>query len=187
VKADLARARFEKRMDQYARWNAEQAFDYWIRVRASDETVRLWYEASGKPWANPRLSDAQQYRLRYSIDPDFQIKERVRRQLTKKAKRDGVSELIRGAIRRGGKSRTLESLLGYSVSELRVHLERQFSNGMTWDSFMRGEIHIDHIIPQKEFDLSDDDEWRRCWCMTNLMPLWANDNLKKRDKRVSLL
>lgn len=184
---DIERARLERKVDQYAKRNAEQAFDYWLKVKASDETVRLWYELSGKPWLNPRLSDAEQYRLKYALNPEFQLSERIRRQMNKKAKRDGVAELIRGAIRRGGKSNTVERMLGYSIAELRHHLERQFTKGMTWDRFMRGDIHIDHIVPQCEFVLSDDDEWRRCWCLTNLMPLWANDNLAKRDKRVSLL
>ncbi|ARK86054.1 hypothetical protein BOC42_00350 [Burkholderia pseudomallei] len=68
---------------------------------------------------------------------------------------------------------------GYTIAALKTHLERQFKDGMDWSAFMRGEIHIDHIKPQRLFDLSDIDEVRACWSLTNLRPLWARDNLTK--------
>lgn len=52
---------------------------------------------------------------------------------------------------------------------------------------MNGEIHIDHIIPKAAFDLSDFDQWRICWGLPNLRPLWAKDNLEKKDKILNLL
>jgi len=58
---------------------------------------------------------------------------------------------------------------------------------MTWEKFMNGEIHIDHIIPKAAFDLSDFDQWRICWGLPNLRPLWAKDNLEKKDKILNLL
>jgi hypothetical protein len=91
------------------------------------------------------------------------------------------------ANRRNGTSNRVEELCGYSIAELRQHIERQFTKGMTWDRFMSGEIHIDHIVPQKSFDLQDDTEWRACWSLTNLRPMWAKDNLEKRDRVLYLL
>jgi hypothetical protein len=50
-----------------------------------------------------------------------------------------------------------------------------------------GEIHLDHIIPQRAFDLSNDEEWRACWSLTNLQPLWAKDNLRKSGRIEKLI
>lgn len=131
------------------------------------------------PWSNPGITKAESYSLRYRYDAKFNAKERLRRQISKAKKRDGIGTLIRDTVARGGKSNTVERTLGYSISEFCRHMERQFINGMDWDKFKAGEIHIDHIIPQKVFDLSDDDEWKACWSLTNLQPLWAADNIKK--------
>lgn len=132
-------------------------------------------------------SSTELYRHKYRNSPKFQAKERLRRQINKAAKRDGVSELIRAAIRRDGQSPMVEKVLGYSVDEFMQHMERQFTRGMTWGHWRRGEIHIDHIVPQKGFDLSDPEEYRACWSLPNLQPLWARDNLAKSGKRATLL
>ncbi|MEX0746190.1 MAG: hypothetical protein WD118_11360 [Phycisphaeraceae bacterium] len=125
--------------------------------------------------------------MRYRDDQNFQTKERVRRQLAKAFKRDHVSELMRAAIRRNGRSPKVEQLLGYTIEDLVVHLERQFTRGMNWDRYRAGDIHIDHITPQAAFDLTDDRQWKACWCLSNPRPFWARDNLDKRDKRTFLI
>lgn len=86
---------------------------------------------------------------------------------------------------KGGKS--LVEALGYTIPELRAHLERQFQKGMSWAN--HGEWHIDHIRPVASFSFSsvDDPEFRECWAMSNLRPLWARDNLSKHAKRTHLI
>ena len=125
------------------------------------------------------LSTGEKFRVRYIFDVDFNLKERVRRQLKKKARKDGVSELMRQALRRDGNSPKVEILLGYSIADLRRHLESLFIDDMSWDKYKDGLIHIDHVKPQSLFDLSDDKQWRECWGLSNLQPLWAEDNLRK--------
>lgn len=166
--------------------NAAQAFDYWMRSLATNEQVARWWAAAGKPWRNKRLTDAEQYRLQYRLDLEFQIKERMRRQVNKAQKRDGIADVMRGAINCGGTSRKVERELGYSIADLMRHIEKQFTKRMTWGKFRAGEIHIDHILPQASFDLADDDEWRRCWCLSNLRPMWASENIAKGAKVMTL-
>ena len=181
-----SKAELAKKTTRLAKQNAKQAWDWWF-TQAPDDWMATYYEALGQPWRNPRLTNTERYRIRYAQDVEFNLNERIRNQQRKKARRDGVAEIIRGAIRRNGRSPRVEKLLGYSIAELKVHLERQFSKGMDWPRFMAGEIHIDHIIPKKEFDLQDDTQWRKCWCLSNLRPLWAKDNLEKRDRVLHLL
>ena len=80
------------------------------------------------------------------------------------------------------KSDTTRNLVGCTTEELKHHIQNQFTDGMTWDKLINGEIHLDHILPCISFNLLDDAEQRKCFHYTNLQPLWAADNLKKRDK-----
>jgi hypothetical protein len=101
--------------------------------------------------------------------------------------RGRISAQLRYCLASGKGGATTESLLGYAITELKIHLERQFLRGMSWGNM--GEWHIDHIVPLSSFTITgaDDPELRRAWSLPNLRPLWAADNIAKRDKRVTLL
>jgi len=71
-------------------------------------------------------------------------------------------------------------MLGCTIEELKVHIQRLFAEGMSWDNY--GQWHIDHIVPCSVFDLSDPVEQQQCFHYTNLQPLWAEDNMTKSDK-----
>jgi len=70
--------------------------------------------------------------------------------------------------------------IGCSREELKMHIESQFTEGMTWDKFLAGEIHIDHIVPIGKAQTPE--EIFKLSHYTNLRPLWAKDNLKKGAK-----
>jgi hypothetical protein len=80
-----------------------------------------------------------------------------------------------------------ENVLGYSIDDLKDHLERQFERGMSWDNY--GEWHVDHIVPVTafSFETANDPEFRACWALTNLRPMWARENIQKSNKRTHLL
>lgn len=95
-----------------------------------------------------------------------------------------VGGLLRKKMGPGAKAgRCQQMLLGYTREDLARHLEAHFTEGMDWDRFMAGEIHIDHRIPVSYFrpETEDSPEFRMCWSLTNLRPLWAADNLAKAD------
>lgn len=73
----------------------------------------------------------------------------------------------------------LFDLLDYSLQDLMSHLQAQFQEGMTWEN--HGEWHIDHIRPVCSFNFTSkhDKEFKECWALSNLRPLWAKDNLSK--------
>jgi hypothetical protein len=159
--------------------NARDAWRHHIKVRASDEWCERYYKALGRPWSNPRLSSSEQWRLRYRADERFNLNERMRAAQRKQAKLARTGELVRTALSKQKRSITMEKRLGYSLTELRDHLERQFTRGMTWDRFMDGDIHIDHITPKSLFDITDEEQYLACWCLSNLRPMWAADNIAK--------
>lgn len=173
-------------IDRVAKQNAEQAWRHLIKDRASDVWCTRYYAAMGKPWNNPRLSSGEKWKLRYKGDELFAMRERIRSAERKQHKRARTDELLRTAIANQKRSRSIESRLGYTLKALKDHLEKQFTRGMSWDRFKAGEIHIDHITPKSLFNISDDDEYRACWCLSNLRPMWAKDNIVKGARQVHL-
>lgn len=83
---------------------------------------------------------------------------------------------------KGKKAAKTEALIGCTVKELQQQLQAQFTDGMTWEKFLRGEIHIDHKIPCAAFDLADPEQQKICFHFTNLRPMWKKDNLSKSDR-----
>ena len=71
-----------------------------------------------------------------------------------------------------------EKLLGIKFPKLKIHLERQFTKGMTWSNY--GKWHIDHIIPLAS--ANTEEELIKLCHYRNLQPLWAKDNLIKGAK-----
>ena len=106
-----------------------------------------------------------QYRKKkIKININFRILERLRVR-------------IYGALKNDYKSNSTRKLIGCNIKQLKKHLEKQFTKGMTWANY--GKWHIDHIKPCASFDLSKPSEQRKCFHYTNLQPLWAKDNMKK--------
>lgn len=100
-----------------------------------------------------------------------------------------LNTLMRSRIRhslvpgsKGGAS--WSDIVGYTVDELKRHLERQFTRGMTWQNRGVGGWHIDHILPIASFnyDSPNHPDFKACWSLTNLRPLWGRENISKSDK-----
>ena len=87
--------------------------------------------------------------------------------------RNRVGMALKGKHKRG---KTLE-LLGCDIDTLKQHLENKFTKGMSFENY--GAWHIDHIQRCISFDLSKEEEQKKCLHYTNLQPLWAEDNLRK--------
>ena len=97
--------------------------------------------------------------------------------------RKNINSRIYQYLKYGKEGKKLTNLLGYSIHDLKEHLENQFDVYMSWDNY--GTYwHIDHIIPHSFFRLKsvNDYQFKLCWSLVNLQPLEAKKNIKKRDK-----
>lgn len=157
---------------KYRAKNKEKASDYAMKYAEENKeklkASRKIY--SSRPDVKKRRSELQHKRRRY--DAKYRLMCNVR---------SSVSEALsnqKGALR----------LLSYSVMELANHLEKQFLKGMTWGNYGT-DWHVDHIVPASSFDFenADDPNFKFCWALSNLRPLWANENLKKNAKRIFLI
>jgi hypothetical protein len=93
-----------------------------------------------------------------------------------------LSDLIN---KRNLSTNTLE-LIGCDRETFISHIEKQFTEGMTWENYGLKGWHVDHIIPLSLFDLTIENEVKKACHYTNLQPLWWQDNLEKGNK-VSIL
>jgi hypothetical protein len=84
------------------------------------------------------------------------------------------------SLKGNNKSKTTMKLLGCTIEQLWLHLEKSFKPGMTRHN--HGKWHIDHIKPCASFDLSNPKEQAKCFHYTNLQALWAHENLSKGSK-----
>jgi len=94
--------------------------------------------------------------------------------------RINISNLIYISIKGNGytkKSRTYE-ILGCTFEEFKIHLEKQFTEGMSWSNM--GKWHLDHIHPVSL--AKDEEEIIKLNHYTNFQPLWAIDNIRKSNK-----
>lgn len=96
-----------------------------------------------------------------------------------------IRNAVNNALRRGGgKTSPLCETLGYTIDELKSHLEKTMPPGRTWADVLSGELHIDHRIPLSAFNFTnaDDYDFKRAWALSNLRLLEALPNLIKGNR-----
>jgi len=105
-------------------------------------------------------------KIRVNSTPLRQFKERIRL-------------LTKGAFYRlkQDKRFNTHSILGADWEVIKEHFVSQFKEGMTWEAFVSGEIHVDHIQPLAS--AKTEEELIALCHYTNLQPLWCLDNLSK--------
>ena len=148
--------------DNYRKWSAANREHLNAqRRRQRAENPARFKAAAERRWAKieTRLSSA----MRCAINRTF------------RHKRNGARPDAKG-------KRPWELLVGYTRDDLVAHIEPLFEPGMSWDNF--GEWHIDHRRPIASFTFAstDDPEFRACWALKNLRPLWAHLNRSKGAK-----
>lgn len=104
--------------------------------------------------------------------------------------RDYISTRIRNAINK--KDNSCLKYLNYTPQQLKEHLESLFEPWMNWNNHGQYLIkdwkdddqstwkwQIDHIIPCSilPFTSMEDENFKRCWALSNLRPLSAKQNL----------
>ena len=118
------------------------------------------------------------HRDKYNNDDKYRITNLLRNRIYK-------------SLKKGYYSKETEELVGTDFNEFREYIECLWEPGMSWDNY--GSLpdgtspthlvwEIDHILPCVSFDLLDPEQQKICFNYTNLQPLYAADNLFKKDK-----
>lgn len=134
------------------------------------ESAKEWRKRNKQKWTEIRL---RHYVKRRTV-PSGRIEDSLRSRLYL---------MISNHI----KSASVLNLTGCSLEFLVGYLEAKFKKGMSWENYGIHGWHIDHIKPCCKFDLSKEEEQRKCFNYTNLQPLWAKENLSKGGKYVETI
>jgi hypothetical protein len=160
---------YKRRHAEYRIENAEQLKEYFRQRNVKDKDCLKQYR---KDYYQKNKNAINKKSLEYRRNnPNAKISHSLRNRILKVL--NGLSK----------SSNTIE-LLGCSIDECKSYLESKFTNSMNWEN--HGSCwHIDHVIPCASFDLSKQEEQRKCFHYSNLQPLTAEQNLSKGKKLLS--
>lgn len=128
----------------------------------------------------------REYRLSLlKMASDVAIKKRKlsnEERINRNRQRTRYKNLINRFISASGIKKTVKTsrILGYSQNEFVKHIESQFRDGMSWKD--RESFHIDHIVPVAHFLRSGITDPKTVNALSNLQPLYPNENRAKSDK-----
>lgn len=96
------------------------------------------------------------------------------------------------SLKNGKNNNSWTIIVEYTIEKLIKHLELLWKEGMSWDNYgvyKNGQSmtwHIDHIKPKSwfKFESYGDPEFKECWSLENLQPMWADENLMKSNKYI---
>jgi hypothetical protein len=112
--------------------------------------------------------------------------------------RTNISRAIHLALKGKKNKKSILKYLPYVIQELKEHLEKQFEPWMTWENWGKYDAktwndsdpatwtwQIDHIIPQSDliYVAMSDENFNKCWTLSNLRPMNAKQNIKDGPRR----
>jgi len=104
-----------------------------------------------------------------------------------KYKKTRISDRLSCAIRRslkGNKNgRHWETLTGWTFQQFKRRFVQLFKHGMTWEN--HGKVwEIDHIVPLSAHNITSSEctDFKRAWALSNLQPLFKEENQSKHNK-----
>lgn len=173
----------EQDPDGFTTWLTEKNRKYWEkhggnilqkrRQEAADNPeVRKKRYAASADWAKRNRDKVLAAIARYRITKKDDVGYRVSNAMS-----CGMWNTLRGSKN----YRSWESLIGYTTEDLMAHLIKTMPKGYTWDDYLNGKLHIDHIIPKSVFNFKtpEDIDFKRCWELKNLQLLPAKENIRK--------
>jgi len=145
--------------------------EFWEDKRCTDGYLR---------WCNDCHRAGRQYEI--SRTEYMRVYQKKRRQDPQYRLSANIGTAIWTSLKKEKKGQKWEPLVGYTLEDLKKHLEKQFIAPMCWENY--GKWHIDHKIPKSAFNFLKPEhrDFKRCWALKNLRPLWGTDNLKKHNK-----
>lgn len=172
---DKVRAARKRHVKKYSEKIKKEAKKY---REEHPEYKKEWYKqhkVEAKEWWNNRSKEQKQAKAEYN---KVWKKDRYKNNNNYKI-RCIISSAVRRSLKGMKKGDSIKNILGYSIEELKEHLEHQFEDWMNWDNLgltatkEKETWQIDHIIPVNTFNILEigDEEFRKCWALDNLRPL----------------
>lgn len=163
----------QKELDRGVRYRAKDAANGGVIQKANQERVKKKYRTDPE-FRKVQLANQRMYRKTKDVYKTWN-KKYIKRNKHKFACRQMLKDFLR-RMKKGKTDRT-HAMLGYDFEKFKQRLEMNFEPGMSWEN--HGEWHIDHKKPISRF--KKDTPANVVNALSNLQPLWAEDNLLKGD------
>jgi hypothetical protein len=186
----------QKALKAYRVKNREAISAYNNSRPPRSETKREEDRRRASQWYRDNKNRAREAHKQWISSPEGKARNRLYQNLyhARRLRHDGEYALRRKtrsaillALKQGrmkAKGRWWETAVGYTLEELRQHLEQRFTPEMTWEN--RGKVwEIDHVRPLAGFVIPDTEcvAFRQAWSLANLQPLFRADNRAKGGPR----
>lgn len=150
-----------KRLKDYKNNHQKEIQDY----RDKNKLKMKEYRLKNKQYFREYFKNRQRKKR---LDPIYKLHSNISR---------GINHHLKGACIK--KNKSWLKYVDFTLEQLKLHLESKFSDGMNWENY--GKWHIDHIKPKSLFKINSPEsiEFKKCWSLDNLQPLWAIDNILK--------
>jgi len=160
----------EQNFDYYSKWitkNPDYQKNYYQINREKKEHYQKNYYNENKSILLEKSNEYVKKRRKY--DEVFRLRLNVRNRINNFIKNKGLTVNYSSI-----------ELLNCTPEFLKEHLEKQFTEGMSWGNYGYYGWHIDHVIPLSSAK-TEEEIYKLCH-YTNLQPLWRIDNMKKTNK-----
>lgn len=146
------------KMNEYARKRKDKRKQYNIENRKSISEYNKKYYTDNKEMFQENYKKYLKENINFRITHNLRVR-------------------INDALKNNYKNTSSTDLLGCSLDEYRNYLESKFDDKMTWENYGKGNYwEIDHIKPCSSFDLSNEEEQKKCFHYTNTQPLPIIEN-----------
>ncbi len=152
---------YQKNKEKFAEYHKQHYLENSDKIKAR---TKEWKQ-NNKARRNKQHSEKMKSDLRYAIE--IRLRTRVYMAIKKQY---------------STKAYKTKELIGCEIYKVIERLKTTMTPDMSWDNFLSGELHIDHIKPCAAFDLTDPEQQRECFHYKNLQLMWAEDNMKKGSK-----
>ena len=154
---------YQEHKEEKKQYNKQWRQDHREQTKQYNQEHREQTKQYNKQWSKNR----------YQIDIMYRLNRIIRSAIKQSLKKNSLSK----------NHRPWETLVGFTIQELKLHLEKQFDSNMNWNN--HGTYwHLDHIIPLSSLKFSsvNDENFKFLWCLTNLQPLFGPENISKSNK-----
>ncbi len=174
---------YKKYMEEYRLKNKDKAKIYFKRYRLDNKDklkiLNHKYHLNnkderntyGKQWYKGHKKEKNEYfKNRFEKDLKFNLNSRM-------------GCLIWQSLKNNKKGQHWENLVEYKLSNLIKRLKKTMPKDYTWQDYLKGKLHIDHIIPKSVFNYTKPEhiDFKHCWALKNLKLLPGKENIKKSD------
>jgi len=183
ILTDKSKERYKKYGKEYRLKNIERA------RKSAKEWARKDRKEHPEKYKTVWNNKIKEYQRSYREENKEEIAKKRNKRIKERLKNDiqfKLKWLFRGrissAIKKNCASKAYKTieLLGCSIEQAKNHIEKQFTEGMSWDN--HGEWEIDHIKPIALFDLTIPKEQKMAFHYTNIQPLIKDKNRSKGSK-----